>query len=185
MDALPSVDVPPGGYVVLAGQSADLPPTALVIRMGDGEIGGGLNNSGDALHLVAPNGVEADSVSFGDNKSVFDPAPPVPAAGQSLGVRDPRSDPDAANWAITDRLTPGEPNSFAAPRAKPQAAQSAVSAATPGSAPPSAAAVIVERRDSGSATLLWLVIGLLALALLGLGAAVYREPILKLFVKKP
>jgi len=112
MDLLPALLVPPGGYVVAAGKSAPSIPGVAIARIPDGEIGAGLNNAGDTLRLVAPDGTEVDALSYGDDTSVFEPPPPAPLAGQTLGVRVPGADPSSDNWALTDRPSPGAPNTF-------------------------------------------------------------------------
>jgi Lamin Tail Domain len=110
-DVLPSVEVPQSGYVVIAAKSSAV-ATVLVLRVGDGEIADGIRNGGDSLRLLAPNGEEVDAISFGDDSSVFEPAPPAPPAGATLGIRAALSEPAAENWAVTDHPTPGEPNVF-------------------------------------------------------------------------
>jgi hypothetical protein len=120
-DALPSAVVPPGGYVVVAGRDAALGgDDMVVIRVSDGEIGNGINNSGDALYLIAPGGVTVDAMSFGSNTAVFANPPAAPPAGSTLGVRDPAAAASAANWDVTLGPSPGRPNTFA-PRPTPAA----------------------------------------------------------------
>lgn len=113
-DAIPGVEVPPGGFLLVAGSSAAFAESVVVVRVADGEIGAGLNNSGEAASLIAPDGSVVDLMSFGDDTSVFDPAPPAPGPGVTVGVRVPGADPDQSNWAITVRPTPGEANMFPA-----------------------------------------------------------------------
>ncbi|MEX1103063.1 MAG: lamin tail domain-containing protein, partial [Dehalococcoidia bacterium] len=115
LDPLPEVTVAPGGYLVVAAAQAPLEANLLMARVEDGEIGNALNNDGDSVVLVAPDGTEVDLISYGDDTAVFDPAPPAPAGGETLGAKTAGADPDASNWAITLRPTPGEPNLFAAP----------------------------------------------------------------------
>jgi hypothetical protein len=180
-DVLPGAVVPAGGYVVIAGRSVTAPAGVLLIRVPDGEIGGGLNNGGDVLRLFAPDGSEADAVSFGDNVAVFDPAPVAPPTGATLGVRSPGADPDAQNWAVTERPTPGEPNVFADARPKPPRVDDP--GPTDRGAGGAAATVIVERGGSGSGTLI--LIGLLFVGVLGLGAYVLRDVPRKLTRRSP
>ncbi len=115
---LPAVDVPSLDYVVVAGESAELPSGALVVRVPGGQIGNGLGNDGDYLQLIAPNGEVGDEISYGDNTKVFDPAPPAPERGATVGVTDPLADPASENWLRTEKPTPGEPNAFP-PRPSP------------------------------------------------------------------
>jgi len=160
-DVLPSVEIPAGGYVVVAGKSATVSAT-LVLRVGDGEIADGIRNGGDCLRLLAPNGEEVDAVSFGDDTSVFEPSPPAPPAGATLGTRAGLAEPAAENWDITGRPTPGEPNVFPdrpGPTTKPQVIE-----AGPGYEPPPS-----TRAESGWGTLIW---GVAASALLLASAVV-------------
>lgn len=110
LDVLPTAIVPPGGFILIAGKTALLPADVVAVRLT--AIGGGLNNSGDLVRLLAPDGEEIDTVSFGDNTSVFDPAPPAPPAGATLGARVAGGDPAPENWALTDKPSPGAPNTF-------------------------------------------------------------------------
>ena len=164
-DTLPARIIPAGGYAVITGRSVSLPATVVVVPVADGEIGGGLNNGGDAIHLVAPDGTEVDAMSFGDNLSVFQPAPVAPPAGRSLGVRDARGESDAANWQITDQPTPGRPNSFSSAAAKASTTAATV-LPTPGAGITTAA--VRERSRASSDTLVWA--GGLAVAIVAAGA---------------
>lgn len=112
LDALPAATVPPGGYVLLAAKLAALPEGVLVVRPVDGVIGRGLNNGGDAVVLIDPAGEVVDAISYGDNDDEFDPPAPLPAEGETLGVRNPRGEAGPENWARALRPTPGEPNVF-------------------------------------------------------------------------
>lgn len=168
LDALPSHPLAPGAYVVVAGKSARLPANIAVLHVVDGEIGSGLNNAGDTVRLLAPGGAEADAVSFGDDTSVFEPPPPAPASGKSVGVYDPAATRSGSNWALTDRPSPGESNSFAM-RPAP--------ASIPGGTPPAAGAALaplaapasVERGNPSSAVPWILLGGAAGAGLLGLG----------------
>lgn len=169
MDLLPAQAVPPGGYVVIAGRSAQLPDGLLVVRVTDGNIGGGLGNTGDVVKLAAPDGTEADSVSYGDDSSVFEPAPRAPSAGTTLGVRVPTSDPDASNWDLTDHPTPGEANVFATTHVLPNPFVKAEATPVPVSTPVTRATV-TQLTGSGSNRLVWVMITLLSIAVLALGS---------------
>ena len=114
-DALLAVVVPAGGFVVVAGASAQFAEGVLVIRPPSGQLGGDLGNDGDQLTLVGPDSQVVDEMSFGSNVKVFDPAPAAPARGKTLGLVDVAADPARENWRETLRPTPGEPNVFAPP----------------------------------------------------------------------
>ncbi|MEP6872139.1 MAG: lamin tail domain-containing protein [Anaerolineaceae bacterium] len=167
-DRLPAVTIAAGGYIVIAAKSVQLPPEISVIRVADGEIGAGLNNSGDTIRLIAPDGTEADALSYGDDDSVFDPPPPAPPAGKTLGGRSLTGDPDGANWAITLRPTPGEKNEFPASKTPVTKGEN-----PPGLPPgaPEKAQVTLDRGEGGS-SILWIVAAVGAgAALLGAGPA--------------
>lgn len=117
LDDLPAVTIEPGGFAVVAGKLAAFPDGVLVLRLADGTVGGGLRNTGDVVHLVAPSGEEVDAMSYGDRPDIFDPAVPAAQAGSTLGVRAPGADAGAENWAETEVPTPGSPNRFAGPPA--------------------------------------------------------------------
>ena len=122
VDALPAVEVPPGGYVVVAAEAAVLPVNVLVARVPDGSIGNGLNNAGDVVRLVSPAGAVVDAVSFGENREVFDSPPAAAGPGATLGAR--LSDGgEAERWGETLRPSPGGPNVL--PEATPAAAAAA------------------------------------------------------------
>lgn len=171
LDIFPAASVPPGGFVVIAGKSANFAPDTLVVRVADGEIGGGLNNAGDALRLVAPGGSEVDALSFGDDTSVFDRPPPAPDAGVTLGSRAPGADPDARNWAITERPTPGEPNVF--PSGKSPVPSRNATPPRAYAADPDAPDVAVHRGE-GDSPIPWIVLAGAAAAG-GAGVALSRE----------
>jgi hypothetical protein len=154
-DALPDATVPPGGYIVVAGSQAKLPGAISIIRVPDGQIGSGVNNDGDALTLVAPDGSEVDAVSCGDDVSIFDPPPPAPEAGETLGVRTAGADPDASNWAITLRPTPGEPNLFPAPKQVGSEGAESSEDADNGAE----ARVEVKKSGKGGSPLPWILLG--------------------------
>ena len=167
IDLLPAAAIPPGGFIVVAAKSVQLPPDIAVVRLADGEIGAGLNNSGDTIRLIAPDGKEADAISFGDDDSVFDPPPRAPSAGKTVGSRLPGGDPDGGNWALTQRPTPGQPNEFppaATPTKNAGDGRSAVLAAPPGSTQ------ATVNRGEGRNSILWIV-GAVAAASVILGAA--------------
>ncbi|MYA54042.1 MAG: lamin tail domain-containing protein, partial [Dehalococcoidia bacterium] len=177
LDPLPAVEVPPGGYVVIAAEMAVLPVNVLVARAPDGTIGNGLNNAGDAVRLVSPAGDVVDSLSFGENRSVLDSPPPAAPPGATLGARFAGD-----RWAETLRPSPGAPNTFVEPTAtptpaptmtpSPAAAPTATAAATGVGATPAPLPVRFER-ESGSRTP-WIALGAVAGASLALTFAAAR-----------
>lgn len=118
VDTLPAVEVPPGGFVVVAAEGAVLPVNVLVVRVPDGAIGNGLNNAGDALRLLSPAGAIVDALSFGDNRGVFTSPPAAPQAGATLAARS-GTDGSSERWAPTRQPSPGGPNVFPEPSPAP------------------------------------------------------------------
>lgn len=171
---LPSVTIPPGAYIVLAGGSASFATGIAAVVPPGGQIGNGLGNSGDLVRLFAPDGAVVDEVSYGDNVKVFDPAPAAPGANETIGIRDVASDPGRENWGTTDRPTPGEANIFAP--AKAVSAVAGVRTAPPGTvasvrqeAGPTPA---VEHADKGGDSAKgWIVLGGIAGISLGVAGA--------------
>ncbi len=113
VDVLPGVEVPPGGYVVVAAEAAVLPVNVLVIRAPDGTIGNGLNNAGDSIRLLSPAGEVVDALSFGENREVFDSPPAAAEPGATLGARAYEGVADAERWGVTLQPSPGGANAFA------------------------------------------------------------------------
>lgn len=161
-DALPSITIPPGEYVVIAGKLAALPSGVVSVPLADGDIGNGLGNDGDLLRLVAPDGTVVDEMSYGDNTSVFDPAPGAPPAGRSIGVINPAADPSGDAWALTLAVTPGAPNTFPPRTPAPTVTLSPDATATPPAGPDLA----VEAGSQGGSAAPWLILG----SLLGVSA---------------
>ncbi|WP_423224762.1 lamin tail domain-containing protein [Candidatus Amarolinea aalborgensis] len=112
-DLLPTLVFTPGAYLILAADPAHFlthypTVTAPVIGIPDGQIGNGLGNTGDLLRLSDSTGRVVDALSWGDNRSVFDPPAPDVAPGHSLARRDPTTDTDtAADWFDETAPSPG------------------------------------------------------------------------------
>ena len=102
LDAVPAAVVAPGAAIIIAARNARLPEGVTVVRVADGVIGTGLNNDGDTVRLVAPDGTTADSVSYGSDSSVSKPGPPAPGQGRSL-----RRDLASGTWAVIAQPGPG------------------------------------------------------------------------------
>lgn len=113
VDVLPGVEVPPGGYVVVAAEAAVLPVNVLVVRAPDGTIGNGLNNAGDAIRLLSPAGEVVDALSFGENREVFHSPPAAAGSGATLGARSYEGVAGSERWGVTLRPSPGGANAFA------------------------------------------------------------------------
>jgi DNA/RNA endonuclease YhcR with UshA esterase domain len=112
-DALPSYELPPGAYLVVAakvdGFSTNYPGFGGRIVALESPIGNGLSNTGDVAKLLAPDGAVIDALSYGSDKSVFDPPCPDVPPGQSLARAPGAPDTDsAADWLVQDPPNPGE-----------------------------------------------------------------------------
>lgn len=104
-DVFPTVSsIPAGGYgVVIASDSAviGIPPSAVTIILSDTLIGNGLNNDGDTLTLKNSSSSTIDSMSYGDDTSVFPAPPAAPGAGETVARSPNGTDTDsAADWVI-------------------------------------------------------------------------------------
>jgi hypothetical protein len=162
MDALPAAVVPPAGYVVVASRDAAFADGVPVVRTADGDIGNGLNNGGDTIRLMAPDGSIADELSYGSDTSVFDPAPKAPGVAKTLGARDPLADPGGDNWSATLRPTPGEPNVFPATTSPTPTAGATKPPKSPGGA---AASVLASGGGgNGPSVVPWVILGVLGAA---------------------
>jgi hypothetical protein len=72
------------------------------------KIGDGLDNSGDHLHLISPSDVIVDSVGWGDDTAVWDPAVPGVSEGSSIERLTPGFDTNSASdWEERFLPTPG------------------------------------------------------------------------------
>lgn len=140
-DALPDVEIPPGGYLVVAGGegfAADHPGFAGALVTLGGSIGNGLGNGGDQLRLIGPDGTVVDGVSWGDDAGQLDPPAPDVAAGHSLERVPAGHDTDsAADWIDQPAPSPGEPAGDLRPTEAP-------TAAPPPSVPPGARVLVNE-----------------------------------------
>lgn len=166
MDSLPAASIPPGTYAIVAAHEASFATDLLVVRVPDGRIGSGLNNSGDSIVLVAPDGTAADAVSFGDDPTYG--TNDLPGAGESLGRAG-----DGA-WRLTLTPSPGRANDFEADATE---TASAVGSRTPAgratrtatTAPSSLfgndegaageASIEVNERDKGMSPWVWAALG--------------------------
>lgn len=93
-DPVPAYTLSPGRLVVLAARAGAVPVNALrlasevdVLVLADGTVGNGLRNLGDRLILRDASGAVVDGVSWGDDRSLFDPALPLVRPGHSLERR--------------------------------------------------------------------------------------------------
>lgn len=101
-----------GGFALLS-KSAFIwwfwrpPKSATKVELGR-IIGNGLDIGGDRLILKNPKGEEIDKISWGSDRSVFDPSIPVVGQGQSSQRQVPGFDNDlASDWLVGDPPTPG------------------------------------------------------------------------------
>lgn len=169
VDTLPAAQVAPGGFVVIGGPAVVVPAGVVLVVVPDGDIGRGLNNDGDVVRLVAPDGSEADVLSYGTNVEVFDPPPPAPPPGATLGVISAGGEAAPENWRLTARATPGEANQFPAARGASPSPSPGKGATPAGSGSPSAAGgeAAVVGSSGGGSSMPWVLTAFVA----GLGLA--------------
>lgn len=85
-DRVPPLTLAPFGCAIVAASAlAQLPDGVPRINLSDGSIGNGLANTGDRLRLKDAAGQLIDALSWGTDRSVYDPSCPVAHAGKSLG----------------------------------------------------------------------------------------------------
>ncbi len=113
-DTLPSASpIPVGGYSVVIANPTDvtgIPGTAITIQLSDNDIGNGLQDNGDSLHLKNPSDTIVDEMSYGTNTSVFASPPPAPTLTQSLQRIPNGTDTDSASDWTRTTLTKGITN---------------------------------------------------------------------------
>lgn len=154
---MPAAMIAPGEYVVIAGGDAVLPGGVAVVRLEDGEIGRGLNNAGDVIRLMAPDGTVVDAMSYGDNRTVFDAPPAAPGPGETLGLREPGSEASLWSWAVTSRPSPGAANVFPVPASPPTPTGGGEE--RPAGTPRAIQLVEVETGSNGPSEITWVVLG--------------------------
>lgn len=101
-EELPAIELPAGATVLVTAVEAGgsvLPPATLRVTL-PGHIANGLRNAGDSLALLDSSGQLVDALSWGDDRSVFNPPVPVTRAGQPL-IRNGATDSDSASdWMV-------------------------------------------------------------------------------------
>lgn len=113
-DTLGPLVVESGAYAVIAARETEVPDGIPVVRVADGRIGNGLNNGGDAVVLIAPDGTLTDAISYGENARFEAGSSDASASGTTIGL-----DFDTRDWAPTLRPTPGKTNAFPQPATEP------------------------------------------------------------------
>lgn len=82
--------IPPKGFAVIANEDStwntywQLPDSAIRIPLGSSIGNNGLSNSGDAVILKSPQDDIIDKLSYGNNKSIFDPSIETVRKGDSI-----------------------------------------------------------------------------------------------------
>jgi hypothetical protein len=164
-DTLGTLAIEPGEYAVIAARETVIPAGVPVVRVADGRIGNGLNNGGDALVLIAPDGTLADAISYGENGDFEAGTADVPGSGETIGL-----DSGTGSWVITLLPTPGEQNQFA-PQDKPEVATNTARPAATATIPAAAESnvvvasgaieepVTIVERTAGESRIPWIVLG--------------------------
>ena len=106
--------IPAGGYAVIIGSTSTvsgIPSSAITIQLTNATIGSGLNNGGDAVFLKNPTSTTIDSMSYGDNTTIFPTPPTTPGSDQSVARIPNGTDTNSASdWALDTSPTIGEVN---------------------------------------------------------------------------
>lgn len=112
-DALPEFSLPPGAYAVIVAKEAAFratyPGFTGVLVSLEGSIGNGLSNTGDAVRLLAPDATVIDAMSYGTDRSVFDPPCEKAKPGESLARWNNTDTHQAADWVRNPAPNPGSP----------------------------------------------------------------------------
>lgn len=101
-----------GSYAIVVRDNTtapfwSIPSGTIIIELGS-QIGNGLGNSGDALYLKDTANIEIDSLSWGTNTDVFNPAAPDVLEGHSLARSSISADTGtASDWIDLENPTPG------------------------------------------------------------------------------
>ena len=179
--ALPTLTLPPGGAIVVAGPRAEI-GDAIALRQGSG-LFNGLGNSGDRLALATEAGAIIDALSYGSDDSVDAPPLKAPSTGRSLQRRfDPAGRLIGA--AVAEQPSPGRIEAPAAPDAVAAVEPDAPSVAAPDAAdagayrPPSSVESLRKQLDDAANAdrTAWIVlVGIAAVALAAAGAHRARE----------
>jgi predicted ribosomally synthesized peptide with SipW-like signal peptide len=86
------------------------PPANAEIVVTGAQIGNGLENAGDRLILKDTIGNVIDAVSWGSDKTIFDPSAPVSGNGKSIQRNPVGTDTDTAvDWVVNTTPSPGAP----------------------------------------------------------------------------
>lgn len=146
-DPLPVFVLLPNQYLVVASKKAEFDAafpgfTGNLVSLDDA-IGGGLNNDGDWVRLLAPDAATpVDAMSYGKNTAAFNPSCPDVPEGQSLARVPSELDTDAAaDWIAQAAPNPGAagapppatstPTVTATPSLTPTATRTSESPVTP------------------------------------------------------
>ena len=110
-DGLPDFILAPGEYAVVAAKEAsfrsNFPDFAGQLISLEGNIGNGLSNTGDVVRLIAPDGSAIDAMSYGTEKTVFDPPCANVRPGESLARWSVVDTDSAADWVAEATPNPG------------------------------------------------------------------------------
>lgn len=110
-DYLPSATLAPGKFLVIAATPTtrtlwNIPESAF-LSLGS-SLGDGLSNAGDRAILRNASGAVVDALSWGSDKSVFNPSVQVVPYGYSLWRPSLAKDTDSAtDWFAASSVTPG------------------------------------------------------------------------------
>ena len=146
-DELPAFSLPPQGIAIIAGA---LHPSVKggdvsVSRIANRALGNGLANTGDRIILRDGAGRVLDSLSWGNNRSIYDPPCSLVSAGHSLERRYPLAATASCPFVDNPAPSPGRllriatPTPTASPTGTPTASPTGVATASASASPTIAA----------------------------------------------
>ena len=112
---LPSgLNLAPAQFLVIVASSQtialwDIATTSKITSLDTSSIAGGFSLNADRLVLKSQSGITVDAVSWGTDKTAFNPSVPASLSGYSLGRKGFSQDTDTANdWAASATPSPGK-----------------------------------------------------------------------------
>lgn len=111
-ETLPNLTIPAGGFLLLTGATESefeakwtVPDSVIYAQASGGTIGNGFANDGDLAKLKDNSNNIIDQISWGNDTSILNPAPPDVATGHSL-ERSPDGVDTNTAADFVDRTTP-------------------------------------------------------------------------------
>jgi Lamin Tail Domain len=145
-DPIPAAELAAGASLIVAGRSALAGEGAAVVRIADGTIGAGLNNEGDSVRLLRPDGSLADDMSYGTGRRSTSQGLAAPGAGQALVL-----DLATGEWTVAGAPQQSPSAGAPQPAAAPGGAEVGADEEQPPEEPRRPVAVSLERAGNSRA----------------------------------